>query len=83
MAEHKCLASSIKMKVYFCHPHSPKGKGTYENTNFLIGDMLDGETDFRKLSQRSITKIARLLNERPRQNACDEYSQEEIRLIMR
>jgi len=23
MAEHKCLASSIKMKVYSCHPHSP------------------------------------------------------------
>jgi len=29
--------------------------------------MLEGETDFRKLPQRSITKIARLLNERPRQ----------------
>ncbi len=67
MAEHERLATSIKMKVYFCHPHSPWEKGTCENTNFLIRDMLDGETDFRKLSQRSITRIARLLNERPRQ----------------
>jgi len=67
MAEHERLASSIKMKVYFCHPHSPWGKGTCENTNFLIRDMLEGETDFSKLSQRSITRIARLLNERPRQ----------------
>ena len=67
MAEHERLASSIKMKVYFCHPHSPWEKGTCENTNFLIHDMLEGETDFRKLSQRSITRIARLLNERPRQ----------------
>lgn len=67
MAEHERLASSIKMKVYFCHPHSPWEKGTCENTNFLIRDMLDGETDFRNLSQRSITRVARLLNERPRQ----------------
>ena len=55
------------MKVYFCHPHSPWEKGTCENTNFLIRDMLDGETDFRNLTQRQVTRVARLLNERPRQ----------------
>lgn len=67
MAEHERLATRIKMKVYFCHPHSPWEKGTCENTNFLIRDMLDGETDFRNLSQREISRIAQLLNERPRQ----------------
>jgi transposase, IS30 family len=67
MAEHKELASNIKMKIYFCHPHSPWEKGTCENTNYLIRDMLDGETDFRKLTQRDISRVARLLNERPRQ----------------
>ncbi len=67
MAEHEMLARKIKMKVYFCHPHSPWEKGTCENTNFLIRDMLDGETDFRNLTQRQVTRIARLLNERPRQ----------------
>jgi len=66
MAEHELLARKIKMKVYFCHPHSPWEKGTCENTNFLIRDMLDGETDFRNLSQLQISRIARLLNERPR-----------------
>ncbi len=66
MAEHEKLACRIKMKVYFCHPHSPWGKGTCENTNFLIRDMLDGETDFRNLTQRDISRVARLLNERPR-----------------
>ena len=66
MAEHERLAKSMKMKVYFCHPHSPWEKGTCENTNFLIRDMLDGETDFRKLSKQAISRIARLLNERPR-----------------
>jgi len=53
--------------VYFCHPHSPWEKGTCENTNFLIRDMLNGEKDFRKLDQRYVSRIARLLNERPRQ----------------
>lgn len=66
MAEHERLARSIRMKVYFCHPHSPWEKGTCENTNFLIRDMLEGETDFRNLSQRQVGRIARLLNERPR-----------------
>jgi len=67
MAEHERLASSIKMKIYFCYPYSPWAKGTCENTNLLIRDTLEGETDFSKLSKRSITRIVRLLNNRPRQ----------------
>jgi IS30 family transposase len=67
MAEHEAMAARIKMKVYFCHPHSPWEKGTRKNTNFLIRDKLEGETDFRNLSQRDVARIARLLNERPRQ----------------
>ena len=41
MAQHEKLAAKMKMKVYFCHPHSPWEKGTCENTNYLIRDMLD------------------------------------------
>ena len=67
MAEHEALAARIKMKIYFCHPHSPWVKGTCENTNFLIRDMLEGKTDFRYVSQRELSRIARLFNERPRQ----------------
>jgi IS30 family transposase len=67
MSEHEKLASKIKLKVYFCHPHAPWEKGTCENTNFLIRDMLEGETDFRNLTQAQVSRVARLLNERPRQ----------------
>jgi len=67
MGEHEILSQNIKMKVYFCHPRSPWEKGTCENTNFLIRDMLNGETDFRNLTQAQVSRIARLLNERPRQ----------------
>lgn len=66
MAEHEVLAKKMKMKVYFCHPHSPWEKGTCENTNFLIRDMLNGETDFRNLTDRQVSRVVRLLNDRPR-----------------
>jgi len=67
MAEHEILPRKIRMKVYFYHRYSPWEKGTCENTNSLIRDMQEGETDFRNLTQSQITRIARLLNERPRQ----------------
>jgi IS30 family transposase len=65
-SEHKELSKNLAMTVYFCHPHSPWEKGTCENTNYLIRDMLYPEDDFRQLTQRDVSKIARLLNERPR-----------------
>jgi IS30 family transposase len=63
---HKTLTENTGVKVYFCHPHSPWEKGTCENTNYLIRDMLRGVTDFRELNQRSVSQIAKNLNERPR-----------------
>ncbi|MDR0638036.1 MAG: IS30 family transposase [Spirochaetaceae bacterium] len=65
-SEHKVFTERTGIKVYFCHPHSPWEKGTCENTNFLIRDMLKGVTDFRELNQRYISQIAKKLNERPR-----------------
>jgi IS30 family transposase len=44
----------------------PWEKWTGENTNVLIRDMLKRITDFRELNQRSISPIAKKLNERPR-----------------
>ncbi|MDR0524379.1 MAG: IS30 family transposase [Spirochaetaceae bacterium] len=65
-AGHKTLERNAGVKVYFCHPHSPWEKGTCENTNYLIRDMLDGITDFRELTQRRVSQIAKDLNGRPR-----------------
>jgi IS30 family transposase len=63
---HKTLTENTGVKVYFCHPHSPWEKGTCENTNYLIRDMLRGITDFLELNRRSVSQIAKSLNERPR-----------------
>jgi IS30 family transposase len=65
-SEHKQLSENTSPAVYFCHPHSPWEKGTCENTNYLIRDMLYPVTDFRELARRGVSKIARLPNERPR-----------------
>jgi len=81
MSQHETLARKMKMKVYFCHPHSPWEKGTCENTNFLIRDMLRGVTDFREISQQKIHKIADQLNERPRQTLGFKTPKEEISKI--
>jgi IS30 family transposase len=63
---HRQLSENTGIAVYFCHPHSPWEKGTCENTSYLIRDMLYPVTDFRELTRRDVSKIARLLNGRPR-----------------
>jgi IS30 family transposase len=63
---HKELSEHLAMTVYFRRPHSPWEKGTCENTNYLIRDRLYPVNDFRQLTQREVSKIARLLNGRPR-----------------
>jgi IS30 family transposase len=63
---HKTLSGNLAMAVYFCHPHSPREKGTCGNTNYLIRDMLYPVDDFRTLTQRDVSKIAGLLNKHPR-----------------
>jgi transposase, IS30 family len=65
-ADYDKLKEHLNIDVYFCHPASPWQKGTCENTNGLIRDFLDGENDFRNFDQRYFSRIATLLNERPR-----------------
>lgn len=66
-SEHKQLSENLNIDIFFCHPHSPWGKGTCENTNGLIRDMLYEVDDFREIDQYYVGRIARLLNERPRE----------------
>jgi IS30 family transposase len=60
-SEDTIVTERTGVKVNFCHPHSPWGKGTGENTNYLIRDMLKGITDFREL----VSPIAKRLHDRP------------------
>lgn len=66
MTQHKLFTKDTKMKVYFCHPHSPWERGTNENTNMLIRDFFPKGTDFNQLKPEEIKQVQHLLNERPR-----------------
>ena len=67
MARHRELARATNMRVYFCDPHSPWQRGSCENTNGLLRQMLPKGTDLSIYDQQALDSIADLLNNRPRQ----------------
>ena len=65
MSEHRSVAMSTNMKVYFWDSASPWQRGTNENTNGLR-QYLPRRSDLRTRSLEELTAIAEELNGRPR-----------------
>jgi transposase, IS30 family len=64
--EHQALSKRLGFKTYFANPYSSWERGTNENTNGLIRQYIQRETDLNGFSHQRVARIARKLNNRPR-----------------
>ena len=67
MAAHKEFTVATDVQVYFCDPHSPWQRGSNENTNGLLRQYFPKGEDVSWASQAELNRVAKLLNERPRE----------------
>jgi len=65
-AEHKLLAKSLDVEIYFTSPGRPWQRGTNENFNGLLRQFFPKGTDFSRISHQEVARVQTLLNERPR-----------------
>lgn len=65
-AQHQEITSSLDIKCFFAHPYSSWERGTNEHINGLIRWYLPKGTDFSKISEKQISQIESLINNRPR-----------------
>jgi IS30 family transposase len=67
MAKHPQFTVATNVKVYFCDPQSPWQRGSNENTNGLLRQYFPKGADISSHSQAELNRVARRLNQRPRE----------------
>jgi IS30 family transposase len=67
LTDHRRFRLTANIDVYFCDPQSPWQRGSNENTNGLLRQYLPKGTDLSVRSQAYLNKVARQLNEGPRE----------------
>ena len=62
--EHKRLEQKLKVKIYFCHPHSPWEKPSIENLNRWIRRFVPKSSDLSRYSKLFFSKLEAKANRR-------------------
>jgi IS30 family transposase len=65
-SKHEVTNSELECVSYFCQPYHSWEKGAVEQVNGLIRRYIPKGTDIQKINQRTIDKIEKLINNRPR-----------------
>jgi len=82
MAGHKSFTIATNVQVYFCDPCSPWQRGSNENTNGLLRQYFPKGTDLSQFSQAYLNKIAKRLNQRPRETLGFETPADRLRAVL-
>ena len=82
MADHKRFTLATDVKIYFCDPPSPWQRGSNENTNGLLRQYFPKGKDLSSYPQAYLDKIAKRLNQRPRQTLGFECPADRLRAVL-
>ena len=82
MADHKRFTLATDVKVYFCDPRSPWQRGSNENTNGLLRQYFPKGKDLSIYPQAYLDKIAKRLNQRPRETLGFECPADRLRSVL-
>ena len=83
LTDHRRFTLATNIDVYFCDPQSPWQRGSNENTNGLLRQYFPKGTDLSVHSQAHLNKVARQLNERPRETLRFETPAEGLTPVLR
>lgn len=64
-AQHQKIGQLLNAKTYFTRPYTSQDKGTVENRIGVVRRFFPKKTDLRKVSEKRIKEVEKLLNYRP------------------